>query len=79
MRTTLDIADDVLAAARERAASERKTIGEVISSLVRQALSPPPTPGVQEPPEIYGFRPFPSRGGIVTNELINRLREDDVC
>ena len=78
MRTTLDIADDVLAAARERAASERKTIGEIISTLARQSLSPPPASGAQEPPEVYDFRPFPSRGGIVTNELINRLREDDV-
>jgi hypothetical protein len=24
-----------------------------------------------------GFQPFPSRGGVVTNELIDNLREDD--
>jgi hypothetical protein len=24
--------------------------------------------------EVYGIRPFPSRGGIVTNELIDQLR-----
>jgi hypothetical protein len=30
MRTTLDIADDVLAAARERARRERSSIGEII-------------------------------------------------
>lgn len=41
MRTTLTIDDDVLAAVRERADFERKTVGEVISSLARQALSPP--------------------------------------
>jgi len=41
MRTTLTIDDDVLAAARDRADLERKTVGEVISSLARQALSPP--------------------------------------
>jgi hypothetical protein len=23
----------------------------------------------------FGFHPFPSRGGVVTNELIDRLRE----
>ena len=33
MRTTLDIADDVLRAAKERAQRERKTVGEMISAL----------------------------------------------
>jgi len=32
--------------------------------------------GQQEPPAEFGFRPFPSRGGVVTNELIDRIRED---
>jgi len=32
---------------------------------------------VKEPKAVYGFRPFASRGGIVTNELIDKLREDD--
>jgi hypothetical protein len=41
MRTTLSIDDDVLAAARDLADFQRKTVGEVISSLARQALSPP--------------------------------------
>jgi hypothetical protein len=33
MRTTLDVADDVLLAARERAKRDSMTIGEVISKL----------------------------------------------
>ena len=40
MRTTLAIDDDVLSAAKEMAATEKKTVGEVISALARQALSP---------------------------------------
>jgi hypothetical protein len=78
MRTTLDIADDVLQAAKDRARRERKTTGEVISELARTALtaSPPPS-GAGRPKALYGFRPFPRRGGIVTNELIDKLREDD--
>ena len=36
MRTTLDIADDVLQAAKERARREKKTAGEVISELARR-------------------------------------------
>ncbi len=79
MRTTLDIANDVLQAARERARREKTTIGEVISNLARSALTAPPSEkGAQAPTVIYGFRPFPQRGGIVTNELIKNLRDDDV-
>ena len=78
MRTTLDIADDVLQAAKERARREKKTTGEVVSELVRQALNTPPgTPSARAPEALHGFRPFPKRGGIVTNELIDKLREDD--
>jgi hypothetical protein len=78
MRTTLDIANDVLQAAKERARRQKKTVGEVISELARSALTAPPqAPTVREPKAVYGFRPFPKRGGIVTNELIDTLREDD--
>lgn len=38
MRITLDIADDVLIAAREIAKTEHKRLGKVISSLVRREL-----------------------------------------
>ena len=78
MRTTLDIADDVLQAAKERARRERKTAGEVLSELARSALTAPPAGrAAREPKPVHGFRPFPKRGGIVTNELIDALREDD--
>jgi hypothetical protein len=40
VRTTLDIDDDVLAAARELAQSERRTIGSAISVLARRGLTP---------------------------------------
>jgi len=78
MRTTLDIADDVLQAAKERARREKKTAGEIISELARSALNAAPGPARSRPPKtLYGFRPFPKRGGIVTNDLIDKLREDD--
>jgi plasmid stability protein len=82
MRTTLDLADDVLAAAKERARREHKTMGEVVSELVRQALTAPRDPAptaraVKEPTVVYGVQPFASRGSVVTNELIDRLRSDD--
>jgi hypothetical protein len=78
MRTTLDIADDVLQAAKERARREKKTMGKVISELARSALTAPPRVlNTREQKATYGFGPFPKRGGIVTNELIDKLREDD--
>ncbi|MEO5677670.1 MAG: hypothetical protein ABIQ84_08985 [Usitatibacter sp.] len=78
MRTTLDIADDVLQAAKERARRENKTAGEVISELARTALtSAPRATKASEPRARYGLRPFAKRGGVVTNALIDRLREDD--
>ena len=40
MRTTLTIDDDVLAAAKALAVRQNKSVGEVISVLMRQALRP---------------------------------------
>ena len=79
MRTTLDIDDDVLRAAKDIARREKKTAGMVISELARQALGAHPAgaAGKAAARLVHGFRPFPKRGGIVTNELIDKLREDD--
>ncbi len=78
MRTTLDIADDVLQAAKELAKRENSTAGEVISNLARRALTGAERHSKGERGERFlGFRPFPPRGAIVTNELIDRLREED--
>ena len=76
MRTTLDIADDVLAAAKELARRQGRTAGEVISALARQALSGE-RPGVREPSPRYGFRPFAAGERVVTNEIIDELRDRD--
>lgn len=79
MRTTLDIEQDVLYAVKDLARREKKTAGQVISTLVRRALTQDPAaPGMAEPKAFFGFRPIPSRGGVVSNELVNRLREDDI-
>jgi hypothetical protein len=77
MRTTLDIADDVLSAAKERARREQKTTGEVVSELLRYALTTPAPKSVREPKASHGFKPFARRGNVVTNEMIDQLRQDD--
>jgi len=78
MRTTLDIDDDVLRAAKELARRQKKTAGAIISELTREALtSPPSSDRVGETEPAYGFRPFPRRGGVVTNALIDKLRDEE--
>lgn len=78
MRTTLDIDEDLLAAAKERARRERKTAGQVVSELLRRALTAGSAPAmVREAPPVYGFRPFPAGGAVVTNAAVDALRLDD--
>ena len=81
MRTTLDISDDVLFAAKEVARRERRTIGDVLSTWARAALlrpdQPPATLTAKEPLASYGIHPLPRRGGVLTNDLVNRIRDDE--
>jgi len=74
VRTTLTIDDDVLAAARGLAAFQRKSVGEVISVLARQALRPKALKGERR----NGILLLPLRedGGPVTPELVNRLSDE---
>jgi len=74
MRTTLDIDDDVLAAAKELAAGRKTTAGRVLSDFARQVL----TQSVKGPlTQKNGFWVLPARGGVVTPELVRRLAEDE--
>lgn len=78
MRTTLDVDDDVLQAVKERARREKRTAGEVISALAREALIGNLRGGeVAESPSFYGFEPFPHRGPAISNAVIDQLREDE--
>ena len=80
MRTTLDIDDDVLQAAKELARRERKTAGRILSELARRGLTEAKDTLSTKPTAreaFLGFRPFARRGTIVTNEMIDRLREED--
>ncbi|HVS04489.1 MAG TPA: antitoxin [Thermoanaerobaculia bacterium] len=78
MRTTLDIADDVLLAVKERARREKRSAGEVLSELARDGLLRPGRGGeIAEEGAFYGFEPLPRRGAVVSNELIDRLRDEE--
>lgn len=81
MRTTLDIEDSVLQATKELAMRQGKTAGQVVSELLRRALTEAPGQSAaltaREPAAVYGFRPFEPRGGVATNALVDRLRDEE--
>ncbi len=75
MRTTLDIDDDVLAAAKEISRRQGVSAGRVISKLMRDALAGDAKAFADATMTVAGFRPFPARGCVVSDELIDRLRD----
>lgn len=77
MRTTVRLDDDVLLAVQERARREKRTAGEVLSELARQALTGEHRQPSAAAVEHHGFRPLPRRGAAVSNALIDRLREEE--
>ena len=76
MRTTLDLDEDVLEAAKELARRQNLSAGQVVSQLLRNVLTGATVfkAGI-ELKTVAGFRPFSSGKAIVTNEEVNRLRE----
>jgi hypothetical protein len=76
MRTTLDIDDDILQAAKELAKAEKKTAGQVLSELARKGLTSAPAAAEPEFELRDGWYTLPSRGGVVTKEQVDRLIEE---
>lgn len=73
MRTTLRIDDDVLRAARSVAESEGRSLGEVISELVRKSLSPRPERTTESDFPVFSV----SDGAApITAEMVRRAAED---
>lgn len=76
MRTTLDIEEDVLLAVKELARHEKTSAGKIVSRLVRKGLSGDKT-STRKMEYRNGVPLLPRRGVIVTNELIDRIREEE--
>jgi hypothetical protein len=83
MRTTLDIDEDILQAAKELARAEGKTAGQVLSELARKGLTQPmQAAGFGEesvPPYVMkdGWYVLTGREDVVvTKELVDRLIEE---
>ena len=74
MRTTLQIDDDVLEAARSLAEAENRTLGQVVSLLARKGLAPRPQEATDS-----GFPVFAVSADAppITREMVRRAAEDD--
>ena len=73
MRTTVDLEEDVLLAAKEIARQQGRTLGRVLSDLARQALTQRTSVASK-----HGLPQFPVQpdAGLVTLDLVNRLRDE---
>lgn len=82
VRTTLDIADDVLLAAKEVARRDKTSVGTALSNIARASLLGLETAprkrksrsGHEDKLARLGICPLPKRGVIVTNEVVDRIR-----
>jgi hypothetical protein len=73
MRTTLDIDEDILHAAREIARQRGETIGKVLSELARKSLTKQVSGPTRNGLPLFPVQP---KAGIVTLELVNQLRDE---
>ena len=78
MRTTLQLDDDVLAAARVLARQQRTSLGAVISALARAALVTPAPASSIDGAHRNGvpLLPWNPAGAPVDLELVNSLRDE---
>jgi hypothetical protein len=76
MRTTLDIDEDVMEAAREMARLKNQGIGRTISDLARRGLTPDATPARELEFGIPVWKHGP--GAIaVTSKMVRNLADDE--
>lgn len=74
MRTTLDIDEDVLQAAKELACARGTTAGRVLSELARRGLTPEKAAKIRNGVPLLSGRPPGSPR--MTMKLVNELRDD---
>jgi hypothetical protein len=77
MRTTLNIEDDVLQAAKELAQREGGTAGQIISTLARRGLAGSTAKSTESSGSRGGVPLLPSRGEVVTLEHVQNLMDKE--
>jgi len=73
MRTTLELDDDVVAAARELAADRRRSLGSVVSELARRGLTPAQIEADGDLPVIR----VPAGTPPITPQIVRRALDED--
>lgn len=73
MRTTLDLDDDVVTAARELAIDGRRSLGSVVSELARRGLTPARVEADGDLPIIR----VPAGTPPITPEMVRRALDED--
>ena len=73
MRTTVDLEEDILLAAKEIAKRRGNTVGQVLSDLARQALTRRASVSTKHGLPLFPVQP---NAGVVTMELVNHLRDE---
>lgn len=61
------------------ASSREEATSEVVTSVLTDDAPTSPVRGtdaIKEAVSINGFHPLPQRGGVVTNELVDKLRDE---
>jgi hypothetical protein len=73
VRTTLTLDDDVVAAAKELAASDRRSLGSIVSELARRGLTPARVESEGGLPVIR----VPAGTPPITPEMVRRALDED--
>lgn len=76
MRTTINIEDDVLAAARSLAAAEGRPVGSVLSELARRGLQR--LPEIRRGPGGFPVVQVDAAAPLITTEAVRRALEDEL-
>ena len=85
MRTTLEIEDDIYLYARQVASAEHVSIGTVVSRLMRDGLNSTTridrnaatAPDADGYVYVNGIPVIPGNGRVVTQELIDQIRDQE--
>jgi hypothetical protein len=73
VRTTLDVDEDVLLAAKQLARQRGSTVGRVLSALARRALQPTRSAAVRNGVRLFPLRRHAKKPQL---DLVNRLRDE---
>jgi hypothetical protein len=73
MRTTLDLDDDIVAAAKELAVQQHQSLGQIISELARRGLTSARIESAGDTPVIR----VPAGTPPITPEMVGRTRDDE--